>query len=93
MENIKNLTPEELVELVHTWYKANKEKRSIIIMAGQEEDKGLASTHCISGKGLLVRMMMMEFVADNSKLIKDATMCSLIRDVLTKGDKEDEKSE
>lgn len=93
MENIKNLTPEELVQLVRTWCEANKEKRSIIVMEGQEEDGGLESTQCISGKRLAVKMMLMEFVTDNSKLVKQATMCSLIRDVLTKGDEEDEKSE
>ena len=42
MEDIKNLTPEELVNLVKTWYDANTDKRSVVMIAGKEEDDAMA---------------------------------------------------
>lgn len=93
MENIKNLTPEELVELVHTWCEANKEKRAIIVMAGQDEEGSFNSTQCVSGKGLPIGIMLADFIKDNSKLLRRATAFSLVKEIMEKENSENKESE
>lgn len=72
MENIKNLSPRELVELVHTWYEANKNERAIILMAGKDEGENLANTHLVAGKGTYLLMMLLELMEENSELVMEA---------------------
>ena len=92
MEDIKNLTPEELVNLVKTWYDANTDKRSVVMIAGKEEDDGLASTQMVVGKHGPILTMLAEFISEQSGLIKEATLYSFLKGLKDKFDKE-EKSE
>lgn len=98
MENIKNLTHEELVNLVQTWYNANKDERSIIIMAGQDIEDGISHTQMFCGRKIAILTMLSEFVTENSRLMEAAALGTLIKSVLDVNDKEekcdkDEKSE
>ena len=89
MENIKNLTHKELVDLVQTWYDANKDERAIIIMAGKYLEDGIYHTQMYCGRRIAILAMLSEFVAESSKLIELATLDTLIKSVLDKHDKED----
>jgi len=91
MEDIKNLTPEELVNLVKTWYDANT-KRSVVMIAGKEEDDGLANTQMVVGRHGSILIMLAEFISEHPGLIKEATLCSFLKGLKDKFDKE-EKSE
>lgn len=92
MEDIKNLTPEELVNLVKTWYDANTDKRSVVIMAGEEGDEELASTQMVVGKHGSILIMLGVLISEQPGLIKEATLCSFLKGLKDKFDKE-EKSE
>ena len=50
MENIEKLTHEELVQLVRTWYNANKEERSVVIMAGKKQGDGVHNTQLLKNQ-------------------------------------------
>lgn len=95
MENIKDLTPEELANLVHTWYEANKEERSLIVMVGKKEGDGLAHTQMIGGRRYSIMTMFMEFLDEHPSLMKEATLSSCIKklgDELEKKENQDSKN-
>lgn len=93
MEDIKNLTQEELVNLVKTWHDANTDKRSVVMIVGKEDDDdGLASTQMVVGKHGSILIMLAEFISEQPGLIKEATLCSFLKGLKDKFDKE-EKSE
>lgn len=93
MENIKNLTPAELVELVETWYKANKEKRSLIMMVGEEEADSLTSTQMIGGRRYPLLTMLVEFLNEQASLVKEAALFSCVKAIGSKlGEKENQDS-
>lgn len=89
MENIKNLTAEELVELAHTWQEANKKERGLIMMAGEEFGERLANTQCVCGGGKVILTMLAEFIGKNPELIKSATLCSLMKRISDKVNESD----
>lgn len=93
MENIEKLTHEELVQLVRTWYNANKEERSVVIMAGKKQGDGVHNTHLVCGRNIDILVMMIEFITDNPEIVERASFCSLMRKMRDAVKDKDEKSE
>ena len=95
MENIKNLTPAELANLVKTWYEANGDKRSAIMLVGEEENDGLANTQMVVGRRSSILTMFMEFLDEHANLVKEAALFSCLKrlgEELDKKENQDSKN-
>lgn len=93
MENIKNLTPEELANLVHTRYEVNGDKRSVIMMVGEEEKNRLENTQMVVGRDSSILLMLTQFIDEQSDLVREATLRSFLKSLEERlGEKENQDS-